>query len=77
MLSFSEYSFGIMEIIFLIILFIISFLITYFIIPFLIKIAKSKGWIGIDIHKLDKPEVAESGGNIFIQFSNIENLYNF
>lgn len=27
-----------------------------------IRFAKSKGWVGTDIHKLDKPEVAESGG---------------
>lgn len=62
MLTFSEYGFGVMEIIFLVILFIISFLTTYFIIPFMIRFARAKGWIGIDIHKVDKPEVAESGG---------------
>lgn len=62
MLNFSEYEFGLMEIFYLIILFVISFLITYFIIPFVIKFTRSKGWVGIDIHKIDKPEVAESGG---------------
>ena len=62
MQSFSEYQFGVVEIINLVFLFIIIFLITYFVIPFVIKFARSKGWIGIDIHKVEKPEVAESGG---------------
>ncbi len=62
MQSFSEYQFGVVEIINLGFLFIIIFLITYFVIPFVIKFTRSKGWIGIDIHKVEKPEVAESGG---------------
>lgn len=62
MQSFSEYQFGVVEIIILVFLFIIIFLITYFVIPFVIKFTRSKGWIGIDIHKVEKPEVAESGG---------------
>ena len=62
MQTFSEYNFGIFEIITLIILFGISFLATYFIVPLVMKFARSRGWIGIDIHKLEKPEVPESGG---------------
>ncbi|MBY8982322.1 MAG: hypothetical protein KGD57_05195 [Candidatus Lokiarchaeota archaeon] len=51
-----------LEIIFLLIIFAIGFTITYLIIPFLIKFMKKKGYVGIDIHKNTKPEVAESGG---------------
>lgn len=34
----------------------------HIILPWLIKKLKEKGKVGIDVHKLDKPEVAEMGG---------------
>ncbi|MFW9820023.1 MAG: hypothetical protein ACFFE5_10475 [Candidatus Thorarchaeota archaeon] len=58
----SELNWNFLEIFFLIIIFIIGFLTTYFILPTLIKFMKRKGYVGIDIHKTAKPEVAESGG---------------
>lgn len=41
---------------------IASFLITLFLIPNWIKRAKKAGLIGKDLHKLDKKDIAESGG---------------
>ncbi|MEE9377498.1 MAG: hypothetical protein V3V33_05635, partial [Candidatus Lokiarchaeia archaeon] len=58
------------EFFFLLIIFIVGFLVTYIILPYLIKIMKRKGFVGVDIHKNAKPEVAESGGlSIIIGFS--------
>ena len=66
----SELNWSILEILFLAIIFIIGFIITYFTIPLIIKFMKRKGYVGIDIHKNAKPEVAESGGlSILIGFS--------
>jgi len=53
---------GVLEIIYLIIIFIAGFVFTLLFIPYLIKIMKRKGFVGSDIHKNAKPEVAESGG---------------
>lgn len=41
---------------------IISFLAVYLQMPFLIKFMKEKGKVGKDVHKEEKPEVAEMGG---------------
>ncbi len=58
----SELNWSILEIFFLIIIFVIGFLATYYILPYIIKLMKLKGYVGIDIHKNSKPEIAESGG---------------
>ena len=66
----TDLNWSFMEIFFLLIIFIVGFLMTYIILPYLIKVMKRKGFIGIDIHKNAKPEVAESGGlSIIIGFS--------
>ncbi|MHA1264814.1 MAG: hypothetical protein ACTSRS_06210 [Candidatus Helarchaeota archaeon] len=43
-------------------LFAFSLALMRWLLPKLIKLLKQKGKIGIDVHKLDKPEVAEMGG---------------
>jgi len=66
----TDLNWGFMEIFFLLIIFIVGFLITYVVLPYLIKFMKRKGYVGIDIHKNDKPEIAESGGlSVIIGFS--------
>ena len=62
MIRISDLNWSVVEIIYLIIIFIVGFLITKLIIPFIIKIMRKKGHIGIDIHKNSRTEVAESGG---------------
>ena len=62
MIPLSELIWGLLEISFLIIVFVIGFLVTYLILPALIKFMKKKRYIGIDIHKNAQPEIAESGG---------------
>ncbi|TFF83877.1 MAG: hypothetical protein EU552_02235, partial [Promethearchaeota archaeon] len=62
MVQIDDLNWGFIEILNLIIIFFIGFIITYLIIPFIIKFMKGKGFIGYDIHKNSKPEVAESGG---------------
>jgi len=43
-------------------LLIVSFMLTYLIMPPLIKYLNKKGIQGVDVHKLEKPKVAEMGG---------------
>ena len=62
MTTISSLNWGLLEIVYFIIVFISGFLVTLFIIPILIKFMKKKGYVGYDIHKNAKPEVAESGG---------------
>jgi UDP-N-acetylmuramyl pentapeptide phosphotransferase/UDP-N-acetylglucosamine-1-phosphate transferase len=62
MITISSLNWGLLEIVYFIIVFISGFLVTLFIIPILIKFMKKKGYVGYDIHKNAKPEVAESGG---------------
>ena len=62
MIRISNLNWGILEIFYLIIIFIAGFISTYFLLPYIIKIMKNKRYIGYDIHKNDRPEVAESGG---------------
>ncbi len=70
MIYISELNWGFYEILFLIIIFAIGFSLTLIIIPYIIKLMKKKGFIGFDIHKNTRPEVAESGGlSILIGFS--------
>ncbi|MFH1849757.1 MAG: glycosyltransferase 4 family protein [archaeon] len=40
----------------------ISFLVTFIVTPVWIRRAKRAGLTGVDVHKLDKPQVAEMGG---------------
>ncbi|MBY9002747.1 MAG: hypothetical protein KGD73_02125 [Candidatus Lokiarchaeota archaeon] len=66
----TELNWGFSEIILLIAIFIIGILFTYFIIPHIIKLMIKKNYIGYDIHKNSKPQVAESGGiSIVIGYS--------
>ena len=58
----TEMNWSFTEIILLILTLIIGFLFTYFIIPKVIKLMKTKNYVGIDIHKNSRPKVAESGG---------------
>ena len=58
----TDLDWGFMEIFFLLIIFSVGFLITYLVLPYLIKVMKRKGYVGVDIHKNEKPENAESGG---------------
>jgi UDP-N-acetylglucosamine--dolichyl-phosphate N-acetylglucosaminephosphotransferase len=70
MISLSDLNWNILEIFFLIIIFVIGFLTTYFILPPIIKFMEKKKFVGIDIHKNTQPEVAESGGlSIIIGFT--------
>ncbi|TFG24287.1 MAG: hypothetical protein EU529_04740 [Promethearchaeota archaeon] len=62
MTSIIKLKWGIVEIIYLVIIFAIGFLITLLITPYIIKYMKKKGNVGYDIHKNARPEVAESGG---------------
>ena len=62
MTSLTSLNWGIVEIIYLIIIFSAGFIVTLLIIPYVIKYMKKKGNIGYDIHKNARPEVAESGG---------------
>ncbi|MHA1281340.1 MAG: hypothetical protein ACTSVV_12030 [Promethearchaeota archaeon] len=62
MISFSELNIGLVEICYIIIIFIATLLITHFSLPYVIKFMHKKGFIGYDIHKNSRPAVAESGG---------------
>ena len=62
MTSLTSLNWGIVEIIYLIIIFAVGFFITFLITPYIIKYMKKKGNVGYDIHKNARPEVAESGG---------------
>jgi len=65
----TDLNWGLMEILFLIIVFIVGFLITLLALPYIIKFMERKKYVGIDIHKNAKPEIAESGGlSIIIGF---------
>ena len=57
---------GFLEILFLVIVFLVGLLVTYFLLPYIIKLMKKKNYVGYDIHKNSRPEVAESGGLGFV-----------
>ncbi len=40
----------------------VAFIVTFLIMPYVIKAMKRRSIVGIDVHKLDRPEVAEMGG---------------
>ncbi|MFX1509891.1 MAG: hypothetical protein ACFFBR_06265 [Promethearchaeota archaeon] len=40
----------------------VAFIVTFVVMPYIIKAMRRRGIVGIDVHKLDKPEVAEMGG---------------
>ncbi|MFW9929918.1 MAG: hypothetical protein ACFFD1_11040, partial [Candidatus Thorarchaeota archaeon] len=70
MVQFDELNWNFAEIVYLAIIFFIGVIITYLIIPVIIRFMKRKHFVGYDIHKTSKPEVAESGGvSIVIGFS--------
>ncbi|MCJ7651431.1 MAG: hypothetical protein MUP85_22715 [Candidatus Lokiarchaeota archaeon] len=58
----TELNWGFSEIILLVVIFLIGISFTYFIIPQIIKLMIKKNYVGYDIHKNSKPQVAESGG---------------
>ena len=62
MIPLSELNWSLIEILYLIIIFIVPFLATYFILPYIIEFMKKKKYVGYDIHKNARPEIAESGG---------------
>jgi UDP-N-acetylglucosamine--dolichyl-phosphate N-acetylglucosaminephosphotransferase len=66
MYTFDELGLTYVDLLKMIAIAVVSFFITYLIYPKYINFAKKKGWIGKDIHKHDRPEVAESGGAVFI-----------
>ncbi|MBD3350005.1 MAG: hypothetical protein GF364_00785 [Candidatus Lokiarchaeota archaeon] len=63
---FNEIGLDYIDVIILVITVICSFLFTNWLYPKYIAFAKKKGWVGNDIHKHDRPEVAESGGIPFL-----------
>ena len=62
MTNIKHLNWGILEVLYLIIIFAVGFFVTLLIIPYVIKYMKKKGNVGYDIHKNDRPEIAESGG---------------
>ncbi len=41
---------------------LVAFIVTFLIMPFVIRSMKRRGIVGIDVHKINKPEIAEMGG---------------
>jgi UDP-N-acetylglucosamine--dolichyl-phosphate N-acetylglucosaminephosphotransferase len=66
MIPLSELDWNFIEIMYLIIIFVVGFLVTYIILPYIINLMKKKNYVGYDIHKNSRPEVAESGGLGFV-----------
>lgn len=54
---------------------LISFIVVFLVLPYWIKRAKKAGLVGKDLHKLDKKEVAESGGMNVVAGFVIGNLF--
>ena len=75
MIRITDLNWGVLEAIYLIIVFAVGFTITMAIIPYLIKIMKRRGHIGIDIHKNLKTEVAESGGISIVIGSSFTSMF--
>lgn len=70
MITLSELNWSYLEIVYLLIIFAIGFLTTYFLLPYIIRFMKKKKFVGYDIHKNSRPEIAESGGiSIVIGFT--------
>jgi UDP-N-acetylglucosamine--dolichyl-phosphate N-acetylglucosaminephosphotransferase len=66
MIPLSDLNWSFLEIIYLLVIFLIGFGTTYFILPYIIKFMKKKKYVGYDIHKNSRPEIAESGGLSFV-----------
>ncbi|GAG67556.1 unnamed protein product, partial [marine sediment metagenome] len=62
----SDLNWSFVEIIYLLIIFLVGFGTTYLILPFIIKFMKKRNFVGYDIHKNSRPEIAESGGLSFV-----------
>ena len=41
---------------------VVSFLIVWLLMPYLIRLFKRSGYVGIDVHKINRPEIPELGG---------------
>src|SRR3989338_5055697 len=50
----------------LLLTFFISFITTFLLLPYWIKRAKIAGLVGVDLHKLNKPKLAEMGGIVVV-----------
>jgi UDP-N-acetylglucosamine--dolichyl-phosphate N-acetylglucosaminephosphotransferase len=66
MIPLSDLNWSFVEIIYLLIIFLVGFGTTYLILPFIIKFMKKRKFVGYDIHKNSRPEIAESGGLSFV-----------
>ena len=66
MIPLSDLNWSFIEIIYLLLIFLIGFGTTYLILPFVIKFMKKRKFVGYDIHKNARPEIAESGGVSFV-----------
>ncbi|MGB5910307.1 MAG: hypothetical protein WBH31_03825 [Promethearchaeia archaeon] len=62
MILISQLNWEILEIFYLVIIFLSGFFVTYAFIPYLMKLMRKKRYLGYDIHKNTKPEIPESGG---------------
>ncbi len=62
----TQLNWGILEIFYLIIIFLVGFFVTYITLPYVIEFMKKKEYVGFDIHKNTRPKVAESGGLVLI-----------
>lgn len=52
---------------------VLAFLVVVLVLPSMIEILKQKGFVGIDVHKRDRPEVAKGGG-IVVLFAIVTSL---
>lgn len=66
MLTFEKIGLDYIDIIVMVVVALCSFLLTKWLYPKYIAFAKKRDWVGHDIHKKDRPEVAESGGIPFL-----------
>lgn len=66
MTSFMDINWGILEIIYICVIFSIVLTITYFLSPYIIQFLRNRGYVGYDIHKKSRPAVCESGGMIIV-----------
>ncbi|MHA2428054.1 MAG: hypothetical protein ACXADB_08540 [Candidatus Hermodarchaeia archaeon] len=41
---------------------LVAFFVTFLIMPYVIRAMKRRGVVGVDVHKINKPEIAEMGG---------------
>lgn len=60
--SITNLNWSLTEICYLILIFTVTLVVTYALFPYIIKKMKEKGYVGYDIHKAERPEIAESGG---------------